>query len=479
MISKKCSGFTLIELIIVITILAIFAGIAIPVYSGYISKSKDAIALQNAASAYKLYFLDNITSNQQTQYFVYEDALDRILGIKNGIVLPKVHGDIQSAMTALLDDPNTPENEATQYGIVGTSVSGLYAVMEGTSGWKDASVVFVGDSITAGSGTSKTYHAYIGEMGVFQSVTEMGVPGSCISAKSDYGYSNSPLISRYSSIPDSDLIVVFMGTNDYGHETPLGSSSDTTDISFYGALNVVISGIQMQHPDSQLVFVTPLHRYGFGTSKITGAKFTFDSDPNGRGHALADYVAAIKAVCARYSVPVIDLFNQCPINPSNSADKAAYFPDGLHPNAEGHEIIAELILRNLNVIPNQNSNINNPPEATIPDTTYDLLQHGNKFVNNYVDDPTRASSVLNIYLEKGQTVKFKGVGKYQWALAKTDSAYSTSYARYYPNNGWNGAGSYTVEVSGYYGLVLLKTDKSEFDFGGLDSDRMYDYFSVE
>ena len=42
---KKNGGFTLVELIVVIAILAILAGVAVPAYSGYVTKAKEAAVL--------------------------------------------------------------------------------------------------------------------------------------------------------------------------------------------------------------------------------------------------------------------------------------------------------------------------------------------------------------------------------------------------------------------------------------------------
>ena len=209
--------------------------------------------------------------------------------------------------------------------------------------WSGKSAVFVGDSITAGTGTTKIYYEYLKEALGFGSVSAMGVPGSCISAASDYGQSTQPLISRYQNIPSADLIMVFMGTNDYGHETPLGNVSDTGDGTFYGVLNTIVSSLVARHTSSKIVFVTPLHRYGFGTSKILGTPFTYDNIPNGAGASLADYAGAVKTVCENHNVSVIDLYTECTIDPTDAAVRSELIPDGLHPNAAGHAVIAGIM----------------------------------------------------------------------------------------------------------------------------------------
>ena len=348
--------------------------------------------------------------------------------------------------------------------------------------WAGKSVVFVGDSISAGTGTTKTYCEYLEESMGFGKVTVMGVPGSCMSTTSDYGTGRSPLINRWENIPDADLIVVFMGTNDYGHETPLGSISDSGDVSFYGALNTIVPGIISAHPDSRVVFMTPLHRYGAGSSALLGEKFTYDYLPNGRGHSLDDYVEAIKAVCERWSVPVIDLYAESGIHPAIADQKADYMPDGIHPNAAGHEKISCYIANCLELYgSSEKAREDETPQAPA-DPADTVLRYGNKFVtDSFSTNRQRASSATNLWLTVGQTVTLLDTESYTWALAGTDSAESSAKTHgYYPEAQWSSVASYTVQKEGWYGVTILRTDGGEFDFSaGGDSDRLFDYISIE
>lgn len=212
------------------------------------------------------------------------------------------------------------------------------------SKWTGRKVAFVGDSITHGSYAPIPYHAVLNNIIGFSDMYVDGVAGSAYSVTATGNY--TPISQRWQNIPtDRDLVVIFAGTNDWGHDAPIGTPADTTDVSMCGALSVVINGILTSNPSARLVLITPLHRWGYA-----GGNYPNDTDNNGQGHPLADYVDAIKDMAQAYSIPVIDLFSDSGLNPRIPAISTAFFQDGLHPINAGHARMARQIASELEVL---------------------------------------------------------------------------------------------------------------------------------
>lgn len=360
---KKKNSKVFIALVLVVAVIAVLAAILIPTYS----KSQDSKAMQKAENAYTEYVEELTDESKIPEYMVYE-LNGRFIALRNGSAVG-VYDSREDAVKAMIDDPDMSKLISTDYSNMlaydttpapdendGDPDAEKNPVPDVPTDWSGVSAVFLGDSITdASKHTSKFYYEHLKESLNLGSVKKQATSGSCISVKSDYGTNHSPLTGRYKNIPEGELIVIFMGTNDYGHATPLGSIADTTDISFYGALNTVISGIQADHPDSQIVMVTPLHRT---TTKSSGMTSSKDSDANKVGATLEDYVNAIKDICKKYDLYTIDLFSEPELDPNNETVRTTCFnADGLHPNTAGHKKIAEIISEKLLKIPRKNSSV--------------------------------------------------------------------------------------------------------------------------
>ena len=56
-------GFTIVELVIVIAVIAILAGVLIPTFAGIVEKANKSAALQEATSAYKVFLSESEDAN--------------------------------------------------------------------------------------------------------------------------------------------------------------------------------------------------------------------------------------------------------------------------------------------------------------------------------------------------------------------------------------------------------------------------------
>ncbi|MBO5070163.1 MAG: SGNH/GDSL hydrolase family protein [Roseburia sp.] len=203
---------------------------------------------------------------------------------------------------------------------------------------------FLGDSITEGVATSCQESIYLNVLKENVGLAEArnyGISGTRYAIqkgtearpKDDYVDVNS-FSERFDRMDDdADIVVVFGGTNDYGHgDALLGKFSDRTPETFYGACHYLYSGLIRKYLGKTIVIMTPLHRCNelsdHGSVKV---------EPFG---TLKEYVDIIREVAEYYSLPVLDLYAGSGLQPEVEEIKNTYIPDGLHPNDLGHQVIA-------------------------------------------------------------------------------------------------------------------------------------------
>lgn len=213
---------------------------------------------------------------------------------------------------------------------------------------KGTKINFLGDSITEGAGTSSPDRMFTmlieREYGAI--CQNYGIGGTRIARQKTPTEEkwDRDFISRVPEMDnDADIVVVFGGTNDFGHgDAPLGTMSDRTPYTFYGALHCLYTALTEKYPDVPVVILTPLHRLNEDSPKG-------DNKPEPVG-TLKEYVNIIREVAEYYSFPVLDLFKESGLQPKIPVIQQKYIPDGLHPNDDGNAILAHKIARFLETL---------------------------------------------------------------------------------------------------------------------------------
>lgn len=204
---------------------------------------------------------------------------------------------------------------------------------------KQKKINFLGDSITEGCCATHPERGFVEVMkrkyGV-AAARNYGIGGTRIARQripSAEAKFDRDFCSRVGEMDaDADIVVVFGGTNDHGHgDAPMGSFDDRTPDTFRGACHVLYASLLEKFPRAQIVILTPLHRVE-------------ENDPKGSdGWILQDYVNSIMTIAGRYGLPVLDLFETSAIKAHIPEIAEKLTTDGLHPNDEGHAILAEEI----------------------------------------------------------------------------------------------------------------------------------------
>lgn len=209
---------------------------------------------------------------------------------------------------------------------------------------------FLGDSITEGHGVEAS-ESFVGLIAAQTGALcrNYGIGGTRIAKQripSENPRWDLDFCSRVEQMnPDADIVVVFGGTNDYGHgDAVMGTMTDRTPNTFYGALHTLYTSLLTKYPDSVIVVATPLHRLNDGIGISPSGLYVLP-------YPLIDYVNVIREVAEFYSLPVLDLYANAGLQPKVDIINQKYFLDGLHPNPAGHRVLARQVLNFLRSCP--------------------------------------------------------------------------------------------------------------------------------
>jgi len=194
-------------------------------------------------------------------------------------------------------------------------------------------VACVGDSITYGVGASRPARSYPARLqallGRDVKVRNFGNSGATLLARGDKPYTLQDEFVEATDFvrgagPDAVVaVVIVLGTNDskpQNWEPPGMSRSDQRFVDDYRALVAHFSSL----PTKPIVFVA----YPLATGRNPCC--------NIRGEVVAQLPPLIAKVAQEQQLSVVDLHTP-------TRDHPEYFPDGVHPNDAGHELMASLV----------------------------------------------------------------------------------------------------------------------------------------
>lgn len=188
----------------------------------------------------------------------------------------------------------------------------------------------IGDSVSFGLKSKINYGQYI------QKVTGARVQNLAVSGAHLTDNGVKSIFQQATRLNKCDLYIFQSTDDDWLANIVIGNKHDTAKQSYLGAFYQTILQLRQLNSQAKIIVLTTTYQTPVWGSVVRRTDLT----NNTLGYSLHDYMAAVKKACVDLNVPYVDLMRSSLFTPNSSAFRAKYMPDGLHPNEEGHHIIA-------------------------------------------------------------------------------------------------------------------------------------------
>lgn len=355
-------GFTIVELVIVIAVIAILAAVLIPVFSNVIQKAEDSSALQEAKNAYTQYRIASLNENDSALYCVYDAGNGRFVALDNGNPVG-IYASLEAALHAMVADADPGKLVAKGQLFVYHAAT---TVSPNTFAGKKVSIL--GDSIStyANISNNAAYNSTLTGGAIFYSVGRYGVyqqdtwwqqvidawgmelcvnnswSGSAVlnTRTGTVGAYIDRCVQLHNNAGEMpDVIFVYLGTNDFtdlnSNAAKMGSfeairydelikkTDDTyqyaTPTTVCEAYAIMLHKMTIRYPDAEIYCLSLLARK-------SGAQ------PQGFNADLAQIME-----CA--GCKTVELYSLL-----TAANFDNYMGDTLHPNPDGMDLISRAVI---------------------------------------------------------------------------------------------------------------------------------------
>lgn len=390
-------GFTIVELVIVIAVIAILAAVLIPVFSNVIQKAEDSSALQEAKNAYTQYRIASLNENDSALYCVYDAGNGRFVALDNGNPVG-IYASLEAALHAMVADADPGKLVAKGQLFVYHAAT---TVSPNTFAGKKVSIL--GDSIStyANISNNAAYNSTLTGGAIFYSVGRYGVyqqdtwwqqvidawdmelcvnnswSGSAVlnTRTGTVGVYIDRCVQLHNNAGEMpEVIFVYLGTNDFtdlnSNAAKMGSfeairydelikkTSDTyhyaTPTTVCEAYAIMLHKMTVRYPDAEIYCLSLLAR------KSGAQPQAFNAD--------------LAQIMERAGCKTVDLYSLL-----TAANFDNYMGDTLHPNPDGMDLISRAVIEAMSNNQTTAYDVDWSLEGVATDSKTQMLIGGNPF----------------------------------------------------------------------------------------------------